>query len=145
MRAEARAGARMGIRSDSFSRAIFRPKLWRAFRCGAAPTLAAVMLAACALPEGAGTLLVDPGHYTAYHCNDLADQWKILVTREKDLRGLMDKADAGGNSNAGALVGSVAYRPEYEAVMSNEKLLQNAAKDKNCSFIAEFQSDHTLR
>jgi hypothetical protein len=145
MRAEARAGARMGVRSDSFSRAVCRARLWPAVYCGAALTLAAVVLAACSLPEGAGTLLVDPGRYSAYHCNDLADQWKILVAREKELRGLMDKADAGGNSNAGALVGSVAYRPEYEAVMSNEKLLQNAAKDKNCPFIAEFQSDHTLR
>ncbi|HEY1983012.1 MAG TPA: hypothetical protein VGH13_23270 [Xanthobacteraceae bacterium] len=135
----------MGIRSDRFSPAIGRPKPWPAVRCGAALTLAAVVLAACGLPEGAGTLLVDPGRYSAYHCNDLADQRKILVAREKELRGLMDKADAGGNSNAGAIVGSVAYRPEYEAVMSNEKLLQNAAKDKNCPFIAEFQSDQTLR
>jgi hypothetical protein len=134
----------MGIRGDSFSQAICWPKLWRATHCGAALAVAAVVLAACGLPEGAGTLLVDPGRYSAYHCNDLADQWKILVAREKELRGLMDKADAGGNSNAGALVGSVAYRPEYEAVMSNEKLLQNAAKDKNCPFITEFQSDHTL-
>jgi hypothetical protein len=135
----------MGIRGDICSLATCRPKLWRAARRRAALALATLMLAGCGLPEGAGTLLVDPGHYTAYHCNDLADQWKILVTRERELRGLMDKADAGGNSNAGALIGSVAYRPEYEAVMSNERLLQNAAKDKNCPFVAEFQSDHTIR
>jgi hypothetical protein len=145
MRAAARAGVRMGFRGYTFSRPACRPKLWRAARCGAALTFAAVALAACGLPEGVGTVLVDPGRYSAYHCNDLADQWKILVAREKELRGLMDKADAGGNSNAGALIGSVAYRPEYEAVMSNERLLQNAAKDKNCPFVAEFQSDHTLR
>ena len=135
----------MGFRGNSFSHTACRPKLWRAVHCGAVLTLAGVLLAACSLPEGAGTLLVDPGRYSAYHCNELADQWKILVAREKELRGLMDKADAGGNSNAGAIVGSVAYRPEYEAVMSNEKLLQNAAKEKNCPFVAEFQSDHTLR
>jgi hypothetical protein len=135
----------MGIRGDTCSQAACRPKPWRTALCGAALALAAVVLAACSLPEGAGTLLVDPGHYSAYHCNDLAEQWKLLVAREKELRGLMDKADAGGNSNAGALIGSVAYRPEYEAVMSNEKLLQNAAKEKNCPFVAEFQSDHTLR
>ena len=135
----------MGIRGNTFSHAACRPKLWLSARCAGAVALAAVMLAACGLPEGAGTLLVDPGHYSAYHCNDLADQWKILVTRERELRGLMNKADAGGGSEAGALIGSVAYRPEYEAVLSNERLLQNAAKDKNCPFIAEFQSDHTIR
>jgi hypothetical protein len=135
----------MGIRSDISSRAIGRPTLWRAAYCGAALMLVAVALAACSLPEGVGTVLVDPGRYSAYHCNDLAEQWKTLVAREKELRGLMDKADAGGNSNTGAVIGSVAYRPEYEAVMSNEKLLQNAAKEKNCPFVAEFQSDHTLQ
>ena len=140
----------MGIRGDRFSPALCRPKPWRAARCGAALTFAAVLLATvllagCSLPEGAGTLLVDPGRYSAYHCNDLADQWKLLVAREKELRGLMEKADGGGNSNAGALIGSVAYRPEYEAVMSNEKLLQNAAKEKNCPFVADYQSDHMLR
>jgi hypothetical protein len=134
----------MGIRTDMSSQAICRPKLWRAY-CGAALMLVAAALAACSLPEGAGTVLVDPGRYSAYHCDGLAEQWKTLVAREKELRGLMDKADAGGNSNAGALIGSVAYRPEYEAVMSNEKLLQNAAKEKNCPFVAEFQSDHTLQ
>jgi hypothetical protein len=134
----------MGIRGDTCSHKASRPKLWPA-AYGAALALAAAMPAGCGLPEGPGTLLVDPGHYSAYHCNELADQWKILATRERELRGLMDKADAGGNSNAGALIGSVAYRPEYEAVMSNERLLQNAAKDKNCPFVAEFQSDHTIR
>jgi hypothetical protein len=134
----------MAIRDD-ISRAFCRPKLWGAAPRGALLTFATVMLAACSLPEGAGTILVDPGHYNAYHCNDLADQWKLLVAQERELRGLMEKADAGGNSNAGALIGSVAYRPEYEAVLSNEKLLQNAAKEKNCPFVAEYQSDHMLR
>jgi hypothetical protein len=135
----------MGIRGDTCSRKASRSTPWRAARYVAALALAAAVLAGCGLPEGPGTLLVDPGHYSAYHCNELADQWKILAARERELRGLMDKAGAGGNSNAGALIGSVAYRPEYEAVMSNERLLQNAAKEKSCPFIAEFQSDHTIR
>lgn len=114
-------------------------------RCGAALASATVVLAACSLPQGAGTILVDPGRYDAYHCKDLLDQWKLLVTREHELHGLMDKADAGGSSETGALIGSVAYRPEYEAVLSNEKLLQRAASEKNCPFMSEFQSDRTIR
>ena len=114
-------------------------------RCGAALASATVMLAACSLPQGAGTILIDPGRYSAYHCNELIDQWKLLVARERELHGLMDKANAGGGSETGALIGSVAYRPEYEAVLSNEKLLQRTASEKNCPFMSEFQSDRTIR
>ncbi len=61
-----------------------------AARCSA---LGMAALAGCGMSDGPGSLLVDPGRYSAYHCNDLAARWKILVAREKDLRGLMDKAN----------------------------------------------------
>jgi hypothetical protein len=94
------------------------------------------------MPDGAGSLMIDPGRYDAYHCNDLPARWKVLVAREKELHGLMDKADEGG---AGAVIGSLAYRAEYESVLSDEKLLQRTAVDKNCGFTPEFQSDQTIR
>ena len=51
----------------------------RRFGLAAAPAnqvlLAGVVAAALAgCTNGAGSLLVDPGHYSAYHCNDLAAQ-----------------------------------------------------------------------
>jgi len=105
-------------------------------------SLATVALAGCGMTDGAGSLLVDPGRYSAYHCNDLAARWKVLVAREKELHGLIDKADEGGG---GAVIGSLAYRMDYESVLSEEKLLQRTAADKNCGFTPEFQSDQTIR
>ena len=104
--------------------------------------IAVVALAGCSMRDGAGSLLVDPGRYNAYHCNDLAARWKVLVAREKDLRSLMEKADEGGG---GAVIGSLAYRSDYDSVLSEEKLLQRTAADKNCGLTTQFQSDQTIR
>jgi len=106
-------------------------------------TLAAVALAGCGMTDGAGSVLVDPGRYVAYHCNELAARWKILVAREKQLRGLIDKANDGGGG--GAVIGSLAYRTDYDSVLTEERLLQRAAADKDCGFTPEFQSDQTIR
>lgn len=105
-------------------------------------SLAALALCGCGMSNGAGSLLVDPGRYSAYHCNDLAAQWKVLVAREKKLRDLMAKAAEGAG---GAVIGSLAYRADYNSVISEEKLLQRAAADKNCSFSTQFQSDQIIR
>ena len=105
-------------------------------------SLAVVVLAGCSMTDGAGSILVDPGHYVAYHCNELPARWKVLVAREKQLRGLIDKANEGGG---GAVIGSLAYRTDYESVLTEEKLVQRAAAEKNCGFTAEFQSDQTIR
>jgi hypothetical protein len=89
-----------------------------------------------------GALLIDPGRYDAYHCNDLAARWKVLVAREKELTGLIDKAN---ESSGGAVIGSLAYRTDYESVRSEERLLQSTAAEKNCGFNPSFQSDQTIR
>lgn len=105
----------------------------------------AVMLGAgltgCGAGGGPGSLLVDPGRYSAYHCNDLAARWKVLVAREKELRDLMERADQGGG---GAVIGSLAYRPDYDSVLGEERLLQRTAAEKNCT-TTQFQSDQVIR
>lgn len=110
-------------------------------RCGLLVVLVVTTLAGCS--KGAGSLLVDPGHYSAYHCNDLAAQWKVLAAREKELRDLMDRADQGGSG--GAVIGSLAYRADYESVRSQERLLQREAAAKNCNSTTQFQSDQAIR
>lgn len=104
--------------------------------------LLGIGLVGCGLSGGAGSLLVDPGRYSAYHCNDLAARWKVLVAREKELRELMDRADQGGG---GAVIGSLAYRPDYDSVLGEERLLQRTAAEKNCSATQQFQSDQIIR
>ena len=115
-----------------------RPFGWRhrALLC-----FAFVALVGCA--NGSGSFLVDPGRYSAYHCNDLTAHWKVLVAREKELRELMERAGQGGSG--GAVIGSLAYRTDYDAVLSEEKLLQRTAAEKNCNFTPQFQSDQIIR
>jgi hypothetical protein len=105
-------------------------------------SLTAVALAGCGIGDGAGAMLVDPGHYSAYHCNELAARWKVLVARDNELRGLMDKASEGAGGN---LIGTLAYRGDYDSVVTEERLVQRAAADKNCGFTPDYQSDHTIR
>lgn len=105
---------------------------------------AAGALAGCALDQGPGQLAVDPGRYEFYHCNDLASQLKVLQAREAELRMLMAKAAEGGG---GVVVGALAYRSDYETVLSQEKLLQRTAAEKKCEVgpPAVVQSGQTVR
>jgi hypothetical protein len=102
----------------------------------------AVALAGCSLDNGPGTIFVDPGHYSVYKCNELATQLKTLGAKEKELRGLMDKASEGGG---GAVIGTLAYRADYEAVLTEERLVQRQAADKKCEVAPNYQSDQTIR
>jgi hypothetical protein len=108
--------------------------------CAAA--VAGMALTACGGGNGPGSWLVDPGRYEAYHCNDLVTRWKALTDREKDLRALMDKASQSGT---GAVIGAVAYRSDYETVLTEEKLVQREAGDKHCELTTTFQSDQSIR
>src|ERR1700722_3026942 len=103
---------------------------------------AGMTLAGCGLGNGPGSLLVDPGRYEAYHCNDLVARWKALTDRERDLRALMDKASQSGT---GAVIGAVAYRSDYESVLTEEKLVQHEANEKKCELTTTFQSDQSIR
>jgi hypothetical protein len=118
-----------------------RPSMtWGRWR-GALSVFVLFGLAGCG-SDGAGALFVDPGRYTFYHCDDLAARRKVLVARENELRGLMEKAS---ESPAGSVVGSLAYRSEYDSVIAEQKLLQRDAAAKNCSFSSPFQSDQSIR
>lgn len=110
--------------------------------CRALILMLGAVLAGCGAGDGAGALLVDPGRYSAYHCNDLVARAKVLAAREKELRALMERADQGGG---GAVIGSLAYRPDFDAVLGEEKLLQRAAAEKNCNPTQQFQSDQVIR
>ena len=106
-------------------------------------SFALLALTGCGLStDGAGALFVDPGRYTLYHRDDLAARRKMLIARENELRGLIERA---GESTGGAVIGSFAYRSDYDAVLAEEKLLQRNAAEKNCGFSSPLQSDQTIR
>jgi hypothetical protein len=117
---------------------------WRS-RCrrhaGLSLIVLGVTLTGCDL--GPGQFGVDPGRYQFYHCNDLATRLKELQKRESELHSLMAKASEGGG---GAVIGAVSYRPDYETVLSEEKMLQRTAAEKNCEIASPtFQSDQAVR
>jgi hypothetical protein len=127
------------------ARAVVRASsgLLRRRRSGLGLLVAGVTLAGCALDEGPGQLAVDPGRYQFYHCNDLAGRMRVLQSRENELRSLMAKASEGGG---GTLIGALAYRADYEAVLSEQKMLQRTAAEKKCEVVPPtVQSDQTVR
>jgi len=101
-----------------------------------------VALAGCGLSNGPGSLIVDPGPFKAYHCNDLLARWNVLLNREKDLRNLMSKASEGGG---GTVIGTLAYGTDYQTVLTEKKIVQQEAAEKNCELVHTFQSDQTIR
>jgi len=113
-----------------------------AFVC-AISVLAVLALGGCGSSEdGVGTFVVDPAHYSLYACKDLIARLKVLRTRERDLRNLMDRANDGGG---GAVIGTLAYRTDYETVLGEQKVLQRTAAEKKCDLVPIYQSDQTIR
>jgi hypothetical protein len=88
------------------------------------------------------TYIIDPGHYSAYHCNQLVNRLKELKTREGELRNLMEKASEGGG---GTVIGGMSYRANYEKAVGEEKVLRRTAADKACALEAPaFESDQVI-
>jgi hypothetical protein len=111
--------------------------------------LAVTTLAGCG-GDGVGALMVDPARFEGYNCKDLTGQWKNLVTRENQLRNLINRADEGGGS--GEVIGALTYRSDYQTVLEQKKVLQRTAAEKKCQLVTTpeaaapaFTSDQTIR
>ena len=109
---------------------------------GVGCVFAGLALAGCGMSDGYGSLVVDPARYAAYHCTDLVAQQATLQKREQELRNLIDKASEG---SGGGAIAAMAYRPEYESVLSQQKLLQRTAAEKNCELVQTYRSDQSVR
>ena len=81
------------------------------------------------MSDQVGTYLVDPAHYSFFHCKDLEKRLTYLLGREQQFHELMDKASEGGG---GALIGNLSYRAEYENARGEEAVLRRTAAEKNC-------------
>jgi hypothetical protein len=137
----------MGIRGDTAERLVksLAGRTWPRLRAcvprgvsllGVVAIGLASALAGCTSNDS-GELLTDPGRYAVYKCDDFAARWKIVSEREKELRGLMERAS---QSSGGAVVGSLTYRAEYDAVVSDERMLQRTAAEKNCGLAFQTQN-----
>jgi hypothetical protein len=115
-------------------------------RRGAAAVNALLMMflagATAGCSTSVGTYIIDPGHYSAYHCNQLVDRLKQLQTRERELRNLMERASEG---SGGTVIGGMSYRANYEKAVGEEKVLRRTAADKACALEAPaFESDQVI-
>jgi len=73
--------------------------------------------------------MIDPAHYSVYHCDGLAKRLKALQDRQRELSNLMQRASEGGG---GVLIGNMTYRAEYENALGEEVVLRRVAAEKNC-------------
>ncbi len=114
-------------------------------RAATASALLALSLAGAAAgcSTSIDTYMIDPAHYSAYHCKEMVDKLKELQTRQRDLRNLMDKASEGGG---GTIIGGMSYRADYGKAVGEENVLRRTAADKKCSLEGPaFESDHIIR
>ena len=95
---------------------------------GAAALLA---LAGCAsVEEVGGYAFVLRDRYIANTCKEIRDTRGTYTTREKELIGLLEKAESGGIG--GALVGATTYRSELAQVRAQLRALAVAEREKPC-------------
>jgi hypothetical protein len=107
----------------------------RTRQCFAVIYAAGAMLAlsACTMSDDKlSTFLVAPDKYVLYTCKEIAAQAKVNLARQKELEGLMARAntDAGGR-----IVSSVAYQPDYLTARGEMNDLKDAAIAKHCDFV----------
>ena len=131
------------ISSDGDRQSCHRPARGRTAGWTAAICIfVALSLTGCTMSDGYGTLVVDPARYSAYRCKDLIAQRNSLISREQELRGLIEKASEGPGGSA---IAAMAYRTDYETVLSDEKLLQRTVAEKKCELTPTYQSDQSVR
>jgi hypothetical protein len=89
----------------------------------------AVLVGCSATGDNPLTIFADPGQYQYSTCEQIAAQRQQWTTREHELKQLMDKADQGAG---GAIVNLLAYKADYVSAGEQLKVLETAARAKNC-------------
>jgi hypothetical protein len=113
-----------------------RPALFTSF-------VLCVALAACSsTSESTMTFFAAPGKYQYHDCDQLATAMKATTARQKDLKGLIDKAEQGA---AGAFVGAIAYKTDYLAATEDIRLIDAAVREKNCLTSETWRSNAIIR
>lgn len=93
--------------------------------------LALLALAGCSsTADQTSSAFVDPARYALYDCNQLATEYRTVVERENELRGLMDKARQGV---AGPLMAEVGYSADYLTTHGRRQGIEEAARRDNCN------------
>jgi hypothetical protein len=89
---------------------------------------AAALCAACSADVG-GYSVVTQDKYAIMACPEIITNRNALTAREKDLSGLVEKAES---APGGFIAGTLAYRSELGETRMKLRLAQEAAAQKNC-------------
>jgi hypothetical protein len=115
----------------------------RSAQRGLSAVLVCVFLAGCSsLGDNPATLFADPGKYQYSSCEQLAGQRKIWSIREQELKLLMERAV---QSTGGALVNVLAYKADHVAASEELKVVEIAARNKNCDSAESWRSNSAVR
>ncbi len=99
-------------------------------KLGTAAALLAASLGGCSTSLNIiGNPFMSPAKYQFLRCQDIAQRLVGMQARERELRGLMDRADAG---TGGTAVNMFVYQPDYRMVQSELQQLHEAAVEKQC-------------
>jgi hypothetical protein len=88
------------------------------------------------------TFFADPGKYEFSSCQSLGGQRKRWQQRQQELKLLMDKAE---RSAGGGVVNLLAYQADYSAAGEELKLVESAARQKNCDLPENWGSNSAIR
>ena len=94
-----------------------------------AGTLAAAALCAACSTDVTGYAVVTQDKYAIMACPEIIANRNALTAREKDLSGLVEKAES---APGGFIAGTLAYRSELGETRTKLRLAQEAAAQKNC-------------
>jgi len=120
-----------------------RPPLTTRLVFALSACLALAFLTCCSSSIGNSvTLFSDPGKYQFSSCEQLANQRKNWSEKEQELRLLMERAEQG---TGGAVVNVIAYKADYVAATEELKVLENAARSKNCERPETWPSNSAMR
>jgi hypothetical protein len=104
--------------------------------------MSVAVLSGCSTAESTLTVFADPGKYEYHSCEQLAVERKKLAERHQELTLLMDKAE---QSTGGTLVNALAYKADRVAAGEELKLIELAARAKNCETPANWRSNSAVR
>jgi hypothetical protein len=94
----------------------------------AAGLVLATFTAGCA-GDAAEQLLVRPGRFDYLSCAEIAKTSETTAKREQQLKALIDRAE---KEAFGILMAAASYRGEYLQAQGEQKMLAEAARQKNC-------------
>jgi len=107
---------------------------------GTTGMLMAVVLAGCSSLDDASEMLVAPGKYESYTCQQLVTETKAAAARERELKELIGKAVKG---TTGPIISAAAYDTEYLTTYGELRQLRETAERKRCE--PQWQSDGLIR